>query len=91
MKRTWRNVLSGGTEVYQESLHEILVLQPISDVSTCQIEADYRFSHSLDAESKLEDLPLDLPLKMQLTGSVEYLVIRTNFDPDIQMSLTWPG
>jgi len=76
--------------MYQESLPELLVLQPISDVNTCQIEADYRFSHWLSAELKLEVLPLDLLLSMQLPSSVEHPAIHTNFHPDIQMSVTWP-
>jgi hypothetical protein len=67
------------------------VLQLISDVKSCQIEADYRFNHSLGAESKLEVLPLDFPLSVQLTNCVEYPVIHANFYPDIQMSVTWPG
>ena len=61
--------------MYQESLPELLVLQPISDVNTCQIEADYRFSHWLSAELKLEVLPLDLLLSMQLPSSVEHPAI----------------
>jgi hypothetical protein len=77
--------------VYQESLPELLVLQPISDVNTYQIEADYRFSRSLRAELKLEVLPLDLPLSVQLTSCVEYPIIHAKFYPDIQMSVTWPG
>jgi hypothetical protein len=67
------------------------VLQPISDVNTCQIEVDYRFSHLLGTESNLEILPLDFLLLMQLTSSVEYPASQANFDPDIQMSVTWPG
>ena len=59
--------------MYQESLPELLVLQLISDVNTCQIEADYRFSHSVGAESKLEVLPLDSPLSVQLIRSVNPL------------------
>jgi hypothetical protein len=77
--------------VYQESLPELLVLQPIYDVNTCQIKADYRFSHSLCAESNLEVLQLDLLLSVQLTSYVEYPAIHANFYPDIQMSVTWPG
>jgi hypothetical protein len=77
--------------VYQESLPELLLLQSICFVNTCQIEANYRFSHFLGAESKLEVLPLDLPLSMQLTSCVEYPAIHANFYPDIQMSVTWPG
>jgi len=69
---------------------QILVLQTISDVKTCQIETDYCFSYSLGAESKLEVLPLHFPLSVQLTGCVEYPVIHANFYPDIQMSVTWP-
>jgi hypothetical protein len=86
-----RKILSGGAEMYQESLPEHLVLQPISDVNTCQIEVDYRFSHSLGTESNLEILPFDLLLSVQLTSSVEYPASHANFDPDIQMSVTWPG
>jgi len=67
---------------------QILVLQPISDVNTCQTEHDYRFSHSFGAESKLEILPLHFPLSVQLISCVEYPVIHANFYPDIQMSVT---
>jgi hypothetical protein len=67
------------------------MFQPISDVNTCQIEADYRSSHSLGAELKLEVLLLEIPLSVQLPCCIEYSVICASFDLDIQMSFTWPG
>ena len=93
MERTWPNIkyYLEGLKCTKKSLPGLFVLQRISDVNTCQIEADYRFNHLLGAETKLEILRLDLPLSILLTSCVEYPVIHANFDSDIQMSVTWLG